>query len=179
MATEPTNTHDRPRLPLTSVAAIAPVTTLVGFALYGIGWIFAEQFYSRLGLTPEEAGVGFGWIVIRVAVLLVLGFTFTFLGVNLLGISDWNRRPDERYWTVLGLVGGGVLAITFSPGPIRAFVGLLVALVGLQIYTELSPKQRPVLPQNSATSSWPSGPCTRHRDDDRWRTCLGRSRARR
>ena len=57
-----------------------------GGLLYGLGWVFADSYFGTFGLSPEDAGFGFGPLVVRVALLLAG------LGVALLVVWNIVRR---------------------------------------------------------------------------------------
>jgi hypothetical protein len=44
----------------------------VGLILYLFGWVFVDRFYGEFGIDPEDVGVGFSWLVSRVAITTTL-----------------------------------------------------------------------------------------------------------
>jgi hypothetical protein len=53
--------------------AISSATVVVGL-LYGYGWIILAQFYGRFGLIPEDVGVTFAFVTVRVAFVVAILF---------------------------------------------------------------------------------------------------------
>jgi hypothetical protein len=48
------------------------ISGAVGLLLYLFGWVFVDRFYGEFGVDPEDVGVGFAWLVSRVAITTTL-----------------------------------------------------------------------------------------------------------
>lgn len=93
----------------------AAISGILGVILYGLGWLFFSRFYADFGLTPEDVGVTFATLVVRVAAILVMILTIAAMtGVLLFGamiwIVGWRRQTRKTVlgWLIL-IAGAGVV----------------------------------------------------------------------
>ena len=68
---------------------------MLAAAIYAFGWTFAARLFSRFGVTPEEVGYSFSFLLIRVVFLVAAFFGVVALVVwilNRLELSIGARR---------------------------------------------------------------------------------------
>ena len=56
--------------------------SLFGGIAYGVGWIFVAAFYGRLGISPEDAGIGASWLAIRALFVVAIFALVSYLGIH-------------------------------------------------------------------------------------------------
>jgi hypothetical protein len=90
--------------------AAASLSTVAAAVLYAYGWIFMRWFYAAFGVQPEEVGITFAYLVVRVGVIMailvgmLLGLRW--LLAHVLGIFE---QPDIR--DSFTKVGSGIVAL--------------------------------------------------------------------
>ncbi|MGH3937608.1 MAG: hypothetical protein ACRDTG_03090 [Pseudonocardiaceae bacterium] len=83
--------QDNPPTPsywLAWLATIASAATIIAGLMYGYGWLILAQFYSEFGVNPEEVGVTFAFVTVRIAIImgaLSVVVALTILALRLLG----------------------------------------------------------------------------------------------
>ena len=70
------------------------ISGLVGGILYLIGRLFADVFYGKYGLTPEDLGINLPYLALRVLPLAALfGFIFIAFSGFAIYIVSWFTKP--------------------------------------------------------------------------------------
>jgi len=131
--------QDNPPTPSHWLATIASTATVIAGLLYGYGWLILAQFYSQFGVNPEDVGVTFAFVTVRIAILvgaLSVVVALTMLTLRLLGRmrisgpAESDERVDTRLdiifsWDYLGatwfgsFLALGIIAIIFDIDPKR------------------------------------------------------------
>lgn len=90
---------------------IVEAWTALGAVVYVIGWVFFALFYAEFDVTPEQAGITFGFIVVRVVFFVVVAATLTTLTLAL--FSDRvSRFMGSGQWRMSNRVFLGAFAVT-------------------------------------------------------------------
>jgi hypothetical protein len=140
------------------VTTIAEASVLAGAVLYGLGWVLFARFFGQFGATPEQVGIDFPFVVVRVGValtaaMLVLGAVGVAVSRHerVRAIVDSHRiEVDQRAFEVFFLAGQALfvvigLALIFVLRPWRLgdhwLVGLgatmaCIAIVSAGLYFE-------------------------------------------
>lgn len=92
------------------VQIAAQVAGLASAAMFGVGWLFAVRLFGRLGFSPEEVGVDFPYLVVRVGLIIATATGAVIFLIVVLG-------QEER---ASALVSGATVKT-------RRFLGLLAA----------------------------------------------------
>lgn len=53
------------------VRTVLEGSSVVAAFIYGFGWVLAARFYGKFGVSPEEVGVGFAFLLVRAVFVLV------------------------------------------------------------------------------------------------------------
>jgi hypothetical protein len=99
---------DEPRRPWlhspisTWLGSAAQISTAVAGAAYGFGWLVAARLYGRFGVSPEDAGISFGWVAIR-------AFLVALASLLLLLAARYLLRTAERYATIVWTASRGTV----------------------------------------------------------------------
>ena len=70
--TEPDREPDRRTWDWDDLASAAGVATVVAGVLYAYGWVVLAQFYGSFDVSPEEVGVTFAFVTVRVALVMAV-----------------------------------------------------------------------------------------------------------
>lgn len=103
-------------------------TSLVGVILYGAGWLIAAQTLSPLGVTPEELGISWSFLLVRVGVLSAVVAVGLAIVLALISWAPW--------YVQLVLVVLWLLGYAMSDGP-QSLYGAVVSIAGLPIFAVL------------------------------------------
>jgi hypothetical protein len=111
---------------------IAEVSALLGGVLYGLGWLFFLRFYAAFRITPEDAGVNFAFVVVRVGLVLALAILVVSVLAFFLG-------QQGRLQTVFGLrpvaVRQRVFVLLYLVAEALFFLVEVAAIVWLRPWT--------------------------------------------
>lgn len=103
--------------------------TVIAAVLYAYGWILVTRFYDRFGVSPEEAGFGFGELTVRVGV--VLGIVLAIVGVPIwlvvAGIGRWQRHAHTSRTPASRLRGTRLPTSALPPASPAMMVRLFAA----------------------------------------------------
>jgi hypothetical protein len=114
------------------------VVQLLGLAagvLYGLGWIFVARFFGEPGVSPEEVGVDWLWVLVRVGIAAVLVATvlaLATLAVRFLGVrvSDQGGVAVSGWPAILVLAPIGWLLAKSGLGSAGVWVSLVLFVIG-------------------------------------------------
>lgn len=128
-----------PRLPL---GQITELFSVAGLLCYGVAWIFFDALYSEFGISPEFAGVGLDFLVIRAAVLAGLATgLFATLVLSSDQLARWLSYGREArigvfkililldcflIFTVAGAATGYSISVVWTPPLIVSISGAIV-----------------------------------------------------
>jgi hypothetical protein len=113
---------------------VTPVLGLAGAVMYGLGWIFVARFYGEVGVSPEEVGVDWLWVLVRVgiaALLVAIVVALATLAIRSFGVraySDGSMAVGG--WPALFLLVP--IGWIFARGGLGS-LGLWVSLVLFQV----------------------------------------------
>jgi hypothetical protein len=112
----------------TYVEVVAAAATLAGIILYGAGWFIVGSTLSPLGVTPEEIGVSWSWLLVRVAPLALL--LAVVVAVTLLLVY---RGP---WWVQLLVLALWILSYALSES-VLASLRIVILAAGIPIFAVL------------------------------------------
>jgi hypothetical protein len=115
------------------VRTVLEGSSVLAAFIYGFGWVLASRFYGTFGVSPEEVGVGFAFLLVRAVFVLIAGAVV--LG-SIWGSLRWlservgwlEVRDPLRYLLACAGLLIGVLATTIGTGDFLAWVSASVAL---------------------------------------------------
>jgi hypothetical protein len=124
------------------VALIASTATVVAGLLYGYGWLILAQFYGRFGVSPEDVGVTFAFVTVRIAIIIgvisaVVAPTILILKslskikiarqLPLTNISNSSEFPPKGWgwiWYLGATWGGAFVTLVVISAILQSFFGL-------------------------------------------------------
>jgi hypothetical protein len=115
---------------------LAQISVLAGAVLYGLGWLFCLRFFSKLHVTPEEAGITFPFVVVRVALALLVAILVLAILAFLLGQLD---RARELYGSESLVIHQRPFLVVFTVWQILLLLLELAIVLRLHPWTRKSP----------------------------------------
>lgn len=85
-------------------------SSLLAAGLYAFGWIFTARLFSRFGVTPEEAGFSFAFLLIRVGFLVV-----AFVGALMLLVWTLNKLAAREGTKDTTVTVDGIVKVVVIP----------------------------------------------------------------